>query len=225
MSLRRRRISYSDLPQFQFKTSATFSNLSGGGTSMVFPTSISPGDLVVMWDAALGPTLPSINAPPGFSLAVSDTFNPSPSPPSRSGIVFAYKYATSADAGRTFTGMAAGGESLTIIMVFEAFAGAFSSYASGDPSFDLGFGGVPPLQTISGSHPPAISFGLYVQGGGTFSPTFSPTEDGSVSVVGVSVRSRVSYKIFQTSAVDVDVTLGTAPNTNCLAGCFINGIV
>jgi hypothetical protein len=63
-----------------------------------------------------------------------------------------------------------------------------------------------------------------MQVAGTFSPTFSPASDGFVSKTGFSLRTGVSYKIFNSDPTDVVVGLGTAPNTNGLASCRIDGL-
>lgn len=215
-------------PRFKFKTSATFSRSGPGGTVMTFPASIVPGDLIVELDWALAGSVPAYRVPPGFTTAVADTFPGSGSPPpAPAGFIFNYKYAVASDAGLTFTGMNSGGISATIILVFESTASNFLSYTSADPHFDLGFGGGagPPPQTVVGGPSPTITFGLYMQSGGTFNPTFSPAADASVGfTISPSFSTQISYKIFNSGSTNVVVDLGGAPNTNGLASCRIDGI-
>lgn len=219
MSLRRRHIYYGGKPKFNFKTSASFFNASGPAT-ITLPSSISDGDLVVIWDTVIASGSVTLKKLPDFTTAVSDTF----SAKGFAGAIFSYKYASASDAGRSYTASTGtGAVSVVIVLVFSAVGGTFSSYASGDPSIDLGSGGTPPAQSITGSTPPSIAFGLFMQLGG-ISSTFTPAPDASVSAGGGIVQDvKISYKIFDKAAVSETITLGAATSTSCLAGCYING--
>jgi hypothetical protein len=192
---------------------------------MTFPSSIVPGDLIVMWDVAVGPNVPAFELPPGFSDGgVADTYPGSPGNPA--GIIFGYKFADSSDAGRIYNGMNANGMSATVIIVFNSLTRPFTSYSSGSPDFDLGAGGAPPGQTIVAGPKPTISFGLYMQAGGTFTPGMSPAADNSVSTQTATVPvvgAMIAYKIFNSAPVNVAVSLGTNVDTSCLACCRIDG--
>jgi hypothetical protein len=220
VSLRRRHICYGGRPKFKFKTSASFSNLSGAGATVTLPSSISDGDLVVIWDTVSASGSVTLKKLSDFTTAVSDTF----SAKGFAGAIFSYKYASASDAGRSYTASTGSGAvSVVIVLVFSVVGGKFSSCSSGDPSIDLGSGGTPPAQSITGSTPPSIAFGLFMQVGG-ISSTFSPAADASVSAGGgFSQDVKISYKVFDNTAVNESITLGAATGKSCLAGCYING--
>jgi hypothetical protein len=220
MTARKRSIYFGGRPKFKFKTSASFVNGSGSGATVTLPSSISAGDLVVIWDTVSASGSVTLKKLADFSTAVSDTFSAS----GFAGAIFTYKYASASDAGRSYTASTGtGAVSVVLVLVFSVVGGTFSSCSSGDPSIDLGSGGTPPAQSVTGSTPPSIAFALFMQFGG-ISSTFTPAADASVSAGGGFVQDiKVSYKIFDDAAVTEAITLGATSGQSCLAGCYING--
>jgi len=190
-----------------FRASATSTNTAG---TIVAPSGIVAGDLLVLYDsAANNTTIPTAVIPSGFGspAIINQTFS------TNRRVIVSMKIANGTEAGATITGMSVNNTVNKILIVFST-NGATSSIA-----YDVDFqstDGDPTAQTVtsaSGS-PPLVVLAFYRN---TTGVSFSPTEDGSV----VNGGQQGKYKIYNSSPADVTVDLGDAGTANMLMSFYI----
>jgi len=187
-------------------------------TTIVIPADGAAGDIAVLLDMAFDEgSLPASVTPSGWttigtSLTVNGTVQ-------RIRQNASYKILIGGDPGSSITGMSATSQTTgKVIYVFRKTSGTWEAPASINGQATTGD---PTLQTVSAGSAPYFVIGGYSSGNvastGVNSPTFSPTQDGSLGVSGgACFISYMYYKIFNGSPAAVDIDMGTPDDCGAL---------
>ena len=186
-----------------FRSSATSTT-----STIVAPSDIVAGDLLILFDVAFNAS--------GFPTAVTPftAFLNNTNATTRR-IMFSKKIADGTEAGATLTGMNGTNLNSKILYVFS------TNGATTSTDFDLDYqatNATPTSQTITSSNgtAPLVSMGFIRQTIAT-SQSFSPTEDGSINLEAITTY----YKIYNSSPNDITVSCGDAGNNNILSSFYL----
>lgn len=192
-----------------FRSSATST-----ASTIVAPSGIVAGDLLVLYDNAANISgFPTAVIPTGFDSPA--IINQTGGSASNRRCIVSKKIANGTEAGATITGMDGTLLDAKILVVFS------TNGATNSTAFDSVIQitqGDPTIQTIDSSigSPPLISLGfLRNEGGG--GGTMSPTQDGIVG----SGTHQGYYKIYNSSPADVTFDTGDGGNNNMLMSFYI----
>lgn len=189
-----------------FRSSATST-----GSTIVAPSDIVAGDLLVMYDNVSATTIPTSVVPTGFTSILNNTVS------TNRRVICSYKIATGSEAGTTITGLSGTGGALAkILIVFStngATTGTVKSIQYEQTDAD------PTAQTItSGSGvSPLVSIGFLRNASGTPVSSMTPTQDGSVVVT----AHTGFYKIYNSSPANVTVDTNDGGTVNMLMSFYI----
>ena len=182
---------------------------SGSSTTVPYPSGLSSGDLLLMYDfkVNMSSTIPTAVTPSGFT----NIMNASSASPFGHRIMIHKRKADGTETG-SVSGMTINGANAKFILAFRA-----STVPTTWDHFDIdattGIAGDPTAQTVtSGSGtPPLIVFGFYGILTGTLSPrTFTPSKDAEISETfdGRTADSHyAAWKIYNDSPADVSIDM------------------
>ena len=186
-----------------FRSSATST-----ASTIVAPSDIVAGDLLVLFDVALNAS--------GFPTAVTPftSFLNQTNQTSRR-VLFSKKIADGTEAGATLTGMNGANVNSKTLYVFS------TNGATSSTEFDVDYqatDATPTSQTITSSSgtPPLVSMGFIRQNIAT-SQSFSPTEDGSINLGVITTY----YKIYNSSPSNITVSCADGGNNNMISSFYI----
>lgn len=189
--------------QIAFRSSATST-----GSTIVAPSNIVAGDLLVLYDNVAG-SAPSSQVPSGFN-----TITDIPYLASRRAVC-SYKIATGSEAGATLTGMSGSTTMAKILLVFSTNGATAGTVKSIQSYYD---DGNPPAQTItSGSGTAPLLVCGFIRSPTGSGNSMSPTQDGIILNGTVHYGY---YKIYNSSPSNVTFDTGTG-NFTTLISFFI----
>jgi hypothetical protein len=189
-----------------FRSSATST-----GSTIVAPSDIVAGDLLVMYDNVSASSIPTTVVPAGFTSILNNTVG------TIRRCICSYKIATGSEAGTTITGLSGTGGALAKILHVYSTNGATTgtvrsiNYEQTDAD--------PAAQTItSGSGvAPLVAINFIRNTSPTPTNTMTPTQDGNVQNGG----HYSYYKIYNSSPANVTVDTNDGGLVNMLMSFYI----
>lgn len=202
------------LTALSFVTSAVVNAVVMVNDSIVAPSGIQTGDLLVLYDYK-GVTV-SIAAPSGFTTITSDAT-------ATGRTTISYKIADGTESGTTITGM--GGTNGATSMILAVFRGnipitSVTPASTAEQKTDS----APTNQTVtSGSGtPPLVVIATYENSasGSAISPRgFSPAADGEITTG--NTHHFLDYKIYNSSPANITASMGDFGTSNMLASFYL----
>lgn len=198
-------------PSSNFWTFVTSTTAASG--TIVVPSSSIEGDLLVLLDAPLyttGTSPPASSIPADFSLIATSNLG-------NVRVSSSYCLTTTSKASVTLTGMTGTSSNTKILLVFRPKIKA-SSVSLQDVGQEA-TAGDPVSQTITSgsSTKQLISFGFYRNNISGSVRSFTPTEDGGVTLSNATIK----YKIYNANQDNVTVDLNDTGAINILQSCYI----
>lgn len=195
------------------QTIAFRASSSSTASTIVAPTGIIAGDLIVSYDSAGGSTIPTSVIPTGFDspAIVNQTFTTG----TQRRVVISAKIANGTEAGVTYTGMNGNTVNAKIMLVFSTNgATSYNTFSIGYEMTD----GNPVARVITSGlgSPPLVSFG-YIRNTTTGQNSFTPTETGVVTIP----SHYAYYKIDNATPLGITVDTGDGGNANMVATFYI----
>lgn len=199
-----------DLTSISVRSTATSS-----GTTIVAPSDIQPGDVLVLQDFSFNSTatVPTSVTPTNF-----DTPHVDHTVGSYSRHMVSTKLANGSEAGATITGMAGTFGVWKHLVVLKGNAPATSKTVS-TPNAQVTTGN-PTAQNVaaSGGVAPLVVFGFYACDNNVNPRTMSPAKDAELNF---DTEAFVAWKIQNSSPVDVSVDMDDEGGANYLASLYI----
>ena len=199
------------VPSDKFTTLSYFAEASASsGTTITAPAGIKGGDLIVLLDYA--GSAPDETLPSGFTQAVktSDGSNC---------FIGSYRIANGSEGGTSITGQSG----FTVAKIMFVFRGNFAISGVTSTSFtgQITSGNPSPINvTASGGTAPLVIFGSYLVGlgFGLSGVTFSPAQDGTVSITDCEGR----YKIYNSSPANTSIDQADSGGINVLNAFYLS---
>lgn len=192
----------------------------GDGETVVVPSSVIAGDLLVLVDHDISSGAePTLVVPSGFN-----TFLDYGGDVNASGffsrLVASYKIAAASDAGATLTGLEGEDDSSGKVLVVYRGNVPITGVSATD-SGGTNTNGNPGAVSVnaSGAATPVLVIGAYGSGGGINPRTMSPAKDGEVG--DASTTCWQAWKIYNADPANVSVDMDDEGNLNTVAGGYL----